>query len=60
MASGQDENINTLQELKLTESDIPGAELPRLAEHCTVAILKRWLACSGAKVSGKREDLIKR
>ena len=50
--------INTQQEL--TESDIPGAELPRPAEHCTVAILKRWLACSGAKVPGKREDLIKR
>ncbi|CAH3144356.1 unnamed protein product [Porites lobata] len=40
-------------------ADIPGAELPRQAEHCTVAILKRWLACSGAKVPGKREDLIK-
>ena len=44
----------------LVESDIPGAELPKPAEFCTVAILKRWLSCRGAKVSGNRKDLIKR
>ena len=49
MASGHEVNINTHQELKLIESDIPGAELPRLAEHCTVAILKRLLACRGRR-----------
>ena len=42
------------------ESDIPGAELPKPAEFCTVAILKQWLPCRGAKVSGNRKDLIKR
>ena len=38
--------------VQLVESDIPGAELPKPAEFCTVAILKRWLSCRGAKVSG--------
>ena len=45
---------------QLVESDIPGAELPKPAEFCTLAILKRWLSCRGAKVSGNRKDLIKR
>ena len=48
------------QELKLQESDIPGAELPKASEYWTMASLKRWLACQGAKLSGKRKDLIKR
>ena len=46
--------------IMLTEQDIPGAELPKPPENCTVAILKRWLSCRGAKVSGKRNELIKR
>ncbi|XP_029206168.2 uncharacterized protein LOC114969974 [Acropora millepora] len=46
--------------VQLVESDIPGAELPKPAEFCTVAILKPWLSCRGAKVSGNRKDLIKR
>ncbi|PFX31615.1 uncharacterized protein LOC111321917 [Stylophora pistillata] len=46
--------------VQLVKSDIPGAELPKPAEFCTVAILKRWLSCRGAKVSGNRKDLIKR
>ena len=46
--------------VQLVESGIPGAELPKPAEFCTVAILKRWLSCRGAKVSGNRKDLIKR
>ena len=48
------------QELKLQESDIPGAELPKPPEHCKMAILKRSLTCEGAKLSGKRKGLIKR
>lgn len=44
----------------LNEADIPGAELPKPPEYCTVAILKRWLSCRGAKVSGTRNELIKR
>ena len=46
--------------VQLVESDIPGAELLKPAEFCTVVILKRWLSCRGAKVSGNRKDLIKR
>ena len=33
--------------LKLEEKDIPGAELPKPAEQCTVAILKHWLIFRG-------------
>ena len=40
--------------VQLVESDIPGAELPKPAEFCTVGILKQWLSCRGAKVSGNR------
>lgn len=49
------------QELKSQESRIPGVEPPKPTEYCTMAILKRWLqACQGAKLSGKRKELIKR
>ena len=41
------------------ERHIPGAELPRPAEQCTKAMLKRWLSCRGGKVSGNRTELIK-
>ena len=51
-----DDNTN----VQLVESDSPGAELPKPAEFCTVAILKQCLSCRGAKVSGNRKDLIKR
>lgn len=47
-------------ELKLVERYIPGAELPKSAEHYTVAIHKQWLACRRAKVSQKQEDLMKK
>jgi len=43
----------------LNEADVPGAELRKPAEYCTVAILKRWLSCRGAKVSGTRNEFIK-
>ena len=45
--------------IMLTEQDIPGAELPKPPENCTVAILKCWLSCRGGKVSVKRNKLIK-
>ena len=57
MASKETEGDTTKM---LTEQDILGAELPKPPENCTVAILKRWLSCRGAKVSGKRNELIKR
>ena len=46
--------------VQLVESNIPGAELHKPAEFCTVAILKRWLSCRGAKVSRNWKDLLKR
>ena len=49
-----------IEDITLEANDIPGAELPKPPELCTVAILKRWLSCRGAKVSGKRHELIKR
>ncbi|XP_015768014.1 PREDICTED: uncharacterized protein LOC107346697 [Acropora digitifera] len=49
-----------LEDITLEANDIPGAELPNPPELCTLAILKRWLSCRGAKVSGKRHELIKR
>ena len=33
------------EKILLEERDIPGAELPRPAEQCTKAMLKRWLSC---------------
>ena len=53
MASSEKDNRSVQQEVKLNENDIPGAELPKPAELCTSAFLKRWLSCGGAKVSGK-------
>lgn len=44
----------------LEEKGIPGAALPRLIEQCSVAILKRWLSCRGAKVTGKKGELAER
>ncbi|CAB4015252.1 Hypothetical predicted protein, partial [Paramuricea clavata] len=44
----------------LEEGDIPGAKLQKPVEQCTVAVLRGWLSCRGAKVTGKREDLVKR
>ena len=46
--------------LKLEEDDVPGAKLQKPAEQCTVAVLKRWLSCRGAKVTGNRRDLVER
>jgi len=47
-------------EVELNEDNIPGAKLPKPAKHCTVSVLKRWLSCRGAKVTGKRKDLVAR
>ena len=61
MVSSIDENMSNIsKEIKLTERDIPGTEVPKPAEHCTVGILKRWLSCRGAKLSGNRNELMKR
>ena len=44
----------------LEETDIPGAMLLKPVEQCSVAILKRWLLCRGAKISGRKSELIQR
>jgi len=54
----QKENITTV--LLLKEEDIPGAKLNTPVEQCTINVLKRWLSCRGAKVGGKREELVTR
>ena len=46
--------------IKLNEDDIPGAKLPKPTEQCTVPVLKQWLSCRGAKVTGKRGELVER
>ena len=47
--------------LLLTEADIPGASLNgKLPTELNVAQLKRWLACRGAPLSGKKPELIER
>ena len=54
-----DSSVN-VEKILLEERDIPGARLPRPAEQCTKAMLKRWLSFRGGKVSGNRTELIKR
>ena len=45
----------------LTESDIPGASLDgKDPTELNVLQLKRWLACHGAPVNGKKPELIQR
>ena len=47
--------------LMLDENDIPGASLNgREPNELTVVQLKRWLACRGAPLSGKKPELIDR
>ena len=47
--------------LVLTESDIPGASLnSKQPQELNIHQLKRWLACRGAPVTGKKPDLVER
>lgn len=55
-----DGNAVISEDITLEEKDIPGAWLPKPVEQCSMAILKRWLSCRGAKVSGKKGDLVQR
>ena len=43
-----DSSVN-VEKILREERDIPGAELPRPAEQCTKAMLKRWLSCRGGE-----------
>ena len=42
------------------EDDVPGSKFEREPEEYTVEQLKRWLKCRGLKLSGKRDELVKR
>ena len=42
------------------EDDVPGSKFEREPEEYTVDQLKRWLKCRGLKLSGKRDELLKR
>ena len=45
----------------LRECDIPGASLNgRTPAQLTVPQLKRWLACRGASVGGRKVELVQR
>ena len=45
----------------LNESDVPGASLNgKHPSQLTVSQLKRWLACRGAPVNGRKPELIQR
>ena len=42
------------------EDDVPGSKFERESEEYTVGQLKRWLKCRRLKLSGKRDELLKR
>ncbi len=43
-------------DVKLTESDVPGASLKQDDVAChTVDELKRWLQCHGLKITGEQK-----
>ena len=56
MASGSLPSLTVLTE----EDDVPGSKFEREPEEYTVGQLKRWLKCRGFKLSGKRDELLKR
>lgn len=60
--SEDDRNMDIDREIyRLTEKDVPGASLKgRKPDLLTVVELKRWLACRGARRSGKKAELVTR
>ena len=55
------ENTDEGEVLMLQEDDIPGASLNgKDPSELNVVQLKRWLACRGAPLSGKKPELIDR
>ena len=56
MASGSLPSFTVLTD----EDDVPGSKFEREPEEYTVGQLKRWLKCRGLKLSGKRDELLKR
>ena len=59
--SGKQNEPISLDNIPISEEDIPGATIPRDSpEECKVKQLQRWLLCRGAKTTGKKEDLVQR
>ena len=56
MASSSNQSFTVLTD----EDGVPGSTFEREPEEYTVEQLKRWLKCRGLKLSGKRDDLVKR
>ena len=56
MASGSLPSFTVLSD----EDDVPGSKFEREPEEYTVGQLKRRLKCRGLKLSGKRDELLKR
>ena len=56
MASGSLPSFTVLCD----EDDVPGSKFEREPEEYTVGQLKRRLKCRGLKLSGKRDELLKR
>ena len=56
MASGLLPSFTVLSD----EDDVPGSKFEREPEEYTVGQLKRRLKCRGLKLSGKRDELLKR
>ena len=54
------EVISPVKEVILVEDDIPGARLCKPVEQCSAAILKRWLVCRNARITGTKRELIER
>ena len=58
-SSNNDEDLDG--DILLTETNVPGASLDgKCPTELNVAQLKRWFACQGALVSGKKPELIER
>ena len=53
-------SLRSLTVLTDDDDDVPGSKFERELEEYTVDQLKRLLKCRGLKLSGKRDDLVKR
>ena len=42
----------------LSEEDVPTAKLSKSPANCSILELKRWLECGGAKLLGKKAELV--
>ena len=56
MASSSLQSLTVLTD----DDDVPDSKFEREPEEYTVDQLKRWLKCRGLKLSGKRDELVKR